>query len=766
MLNTANDANAPMVGAKPGFPQHFSTVADFDLNRIWTVLHRRRRVVLFGVVLGVVLALLYALLATPRFTAVVDILIEPPKIRAVADLSDNAASLAMETGGIDSQVEVLKSERIATRVIEKLDLKNNPTYNPPPTAFGQMITNAKTWVADVLGMRDLAAEALKAAEQDRIVTQTIVGLLGTNIDVRRVGRTYVIEVRYTDDSPSLASRIANTIANQYLVDQLDAKYDATSRAAIWLQDRIGELRERSLAADTKVQAFRAENGLITAAGKLVDEQQLQDANTALSDARAKVAETEARFKRMEAILKDANLDAAVTESLSNTVVATLRTKYLDTSRREAEISKKLGRDHVAAVNLRNEMQQYERLRYEERSRNGESYRNDYQVAQSRLESLEQNLKTLVTQTASNNQTLVHLRELERESDTYKALYQSFLTRYQEAVQQQSFPINDARVISSASPPLQPSWPKKTLVVAFGAILGSMLGLTGAVLLELRDRAFRTGEQIQRDLSLEFLGLLPSIDRRSHLPSPAATGPQEIGSVPASMRHSLIAPLSGFAETLRASKVAADIALRGKPAKVIGIVSIQPEEGKSTVAKNMASLLSSLGARTILIDADLRNPGLSRALAPNVADGLVEVLQKTRSLSEVTLREPESGLTFLPAVIHRRTTNSSELLSSAAMRGLLARLGESHDYIVVDLPPIGPVIDVRAAADLIDAFVLVVEWGVTPRSLVRSTLELEAEVTEKCLGVVLNKVDQSKMKFYEGSEYRNYSYSKYSRYYTS
>lgn len=755
----------PSEDDSPRFAQHMAKVQDLDFGKVFAIAKRQRVPIGTGLAIGILIALLYILVAVPRYTAVVDILLDTPKVKAVADSYDTN-SLGFEIGGVDSQVELLKAERISLGVIKKLDLKNNPAYAPKPNALLAAIGDGFAAIRDLFGLTDPAAEIAKAVEADRVLERRIATSLASNLTVKRVGRTYVLELTFTHESSGLAAQIANAFADSYLTDQLDAKYDATTRAAVWLQDRIDELRGKSLAADTKVQKFRADNGLIAVAGKLVNEDQLSSANQQLSEAKAKVADAEARAQRMEAITRDGIGDAAVTESLSNPVVAELRKKFLEASKREAEISKRLGSEHIAAANLRNEMREYERLLFEELKRIGESYRSEYQIAKSRLDTLQENLKSMLDVTAGDNQTLVQLRELERESETYKALYQTFLTRYQEAIQQQSFPINDARVITAATAPLAPSWPKKGLVLALGVILGLGLGGGAAAFLEFRDRVFRTGEQVQSELGLEFLGLLPVLGVGNERPANQGLIPGQLGPVAPTMRYSLTAPLSGFAETLRATKVGADIALRGKRPKIIGVVSVLPSEGKTTVSKNLATLVASLGSKTILIDADLRNPGLTRAIAPNAQDGLVELLQGRTTLTDTALREADSGLAVIPAVVQRKMTTSSELLSSAAMRTFLARVGEVFDYIILDLPPIGPVIDVRACADMVDAFVFVVEWGKTPRSLVRSTLEVETEVHEKCLGIVLNKVDQEKMRLYEGSEYRNYYYSKYSKYYTN
>ncbi|MCE1238279.1 MAG: polysaccharide biosynthesis tyrosine autokinase [Hyphomicrobiales bacterium] len=769
MLNTSGEAPERQGDRPSKFAQHMTVLEEWDLERLLLVARRRARVLAGGVAVGLIAAVFYILVTVPQYTSVVDILLDTPKVSAVADsyeTSNNAVSF--EAGGVDSQVELLKSERIALSVIKKLDLKNNPVFAPKSGTVSEAIGAVYDFLLDTFGWRDLEADAARAVEADRVLERQIVESLGDATKVKRVGRTYVLELSHASMDRGLASSIANAYADAYLTDQLDAKYDATTRAAIWLQDRIGELKDKSLEADTKVQQFRSEHGLLAVDGKLVNEQQLVDANAQLSEARAKLADAEAKVQRIDTIAKTGSVDAVTDEALNSPVIADLRKKYLDDARREAEITKRLGADHIAAVNLRSEMKQYERLVFEELSRIGQSYHSDYQIAKSRLESLEENFRKMMAQTAGDNKTLVTLRELERESETYKELYKTFLGRYQQAIQQQSFPITDARVITSASPALKASWPKKGLLLALGFVLGGLLGAAGAFFLEMRDQVFRTGDQVQTELGLEFLGLLPVLAIGGHRPEreTTATPPGVLGATAPRMRYALTAPLSGFAETLRATKVAADIALRAKKPKIIGVVSVLPSEGKTTVSKNLASLIASLGSRTILIDSDLRNPGLSRAVAPEATDGLVEVLKGSRSVTQVSLQEEESHLVVVPATVHRKLTNSSELLSSQAMQGLLGKLGEVFDYIVLDLPPMGPVIDVRAMADLVDAFVLVVEWGKTSRSLVRSTLQVEAEVAEKCLGVILNKVEQDKMKLYSGSEYRNYYYSKYSKYYMS
>ncbi len=297
--------------------------------------------------------------------------------------------------------------------------------------------------------------------------------------------------------------------------------------------------------------------------------------------------------------------------------------------------------------------------------------------------------------------------------------------------------------------------------------------------EFRERAFRTGDQIREELGLEFIGMLPMIkavkDKKpsSKIAIPAilkggepAEKVEALAKVPGTMRYVLDHPLSGFAETLRAVKIAMDLTLPDRPVKVIGVVSVLPNEGKSTVSKNLGSLLAHLDTKTLLIDADIRNPSLTASVAPNAKQGLIEAVIEGKPIKDLLLYEPDSSLAFLPAVVRTRVTHTSELLSSPGMKAVFKQASQEFSCILIDLPPLGAVVDVRALAPQLDAVVFVVEWGKTARALVRSTLEAEHHVRDKCLGVLLNKVHMRELKLYENYGFKDYYHGKYGNYYTN
>jgi len=742
-----------------------------ETERILAAVRRQLSIVIAGSILGLLLGVGYVVTAVPQFTATAVILLDNRRVRAGQDLYDIAPlGIDASASAVDSQVEVLKSDSVALTVVDKLQLTKDAEFGAPRPG---LISSLVAEFQHLIGLS--ATEDLDPPDEE-VVRRGIANRLRYSVQARRVPRTLVMEIEYKSPDAYKAALIANGFADAYLVDQLNAKYEATRRASEWLQNRLAELKQNALTSDLAVQRFRAQNDLISSGGKLVSEQQLGEVNTQLVVARADTARAEARYERIRTIIEGRQTDAVVTEAIGNSIIEQLRSKFVAAAKRLSEFSAKLGPDHASVLGLRAEMREYERLMFDELTRIAEVYRSELDIARSREKALTSSLAGLVDATAASNETLVALRELERESETYKELYKTFLQRHQELTQQQSFPITEARVIMSAQRPYRPSEPRTFRVLALTLVFGGGLGVCLGALREFRDRGMRTGEQIREDLGLEFLGLLPYIkptdDKRKApakkgKPDPAsATSTQQLRDLPKLMRYSLDNPLSAFAEALRAAKIAADLTLRDRSPKIIGVASALPGEGKSTVSANFACLLAHLGHRTVLIDADLRNPGLTRAVAPEAENGIVEAVLDGRPIRDLLLWHQDTSLAVLPAAVRGRVPHTSEFLASPGMKSVLKQAEQDFAFIVVDLPPLAPVVDVRAIAPMLDGILLIVEWGVTTRSFLRTTLTSAPMAHDKCLGVLLNKVKLDKLKLYEDYGSENYYGGRYTKYYQS
>lgn len=743
-----------------------------DFDKIFAAMRRQWRLVAVCGAIGAGLGIAYVATATPMYTAVSNLLIDESSNRILDDIAPSGGMLENEATVL-SQIELLKSDRIADRVIDSLNLMTDPVLMgantaPPPPASGKSFFNIASWFRS-----DMEAEA-KAPVAEEPVDQkgrrlTARWLLASRLDITRSGRSYVLSIGYTSPSAELSARVAQAYAEAYLADQLDSKYEATRRASNWLQTRIDELRNQALQTDLAVQKFRADNGLIAADGRLVSEQQLSERNSQLTRAQTDVAEAQAKVERIQSLIAGGDTNAVVNDALVSTVITGLRTKYLETSKRAGEIIPKLGPDHQQSIRLRSEMADYRRLMFEELGRIAESYRSDLQVAKSREVAARASVQSATSISAGANETQVQLRELEREAETYKNLYQTFLQRYQETVQQQSIPITEARVINDAQPPGAASRPRKSMSLVLATILGLATGMGLGAFREFRDRFFRTADQVRAELGIEFLGSVPKVDDVP-LADPKGSSPdaktnhrylQMTSSV---SRYVLDNPMSPFAEALRSAKISGDLSIPHSHPKIIGVVSVLPGEGKSTISLNFAELLASNKSKVLLMDADIRNPGLTRAVAKHATVGIVDAVIAERPLQDVIMIDPQTRLSFIPAALNQRVPHTADILASPGMSSVLAAASGVYDYIVIDLPPLGPVVDVRAIASKIDAFIFVVEWGKTARRVVRSTLENNPHVAGKCLGVILNKVDSRKMKLYREFGSNEYYENRYEGYY--
>jgi succinoglycan biosynthesis transport protein ExoP len=331
---------------------------------------------------------------------------------------------------------------------------------------------------------------------------------------------------------------------------------------------------------------------------------------------------------------------------------------------------------------------------------------------------------------------------------------NFQREYVDSVQQQSFP-TEARVIARAVAPAHRSSPQPFKILAIATVGGLALGLGLSMLREILDRVFRSSSQVESRLERECVAMVPMMKPNAKAATnQASVYPAKARIIAANtglLRYVIDSPLSRFAESIRAIKVTADICGN----KVIGLTSSLPNEGKSTISACLAQLCAHGGARVILVDCDLRNPLLSRELAPKATVGLIDILTGAAGLDQVTWTDQSTQLSFL--------THTSQVLASPAMKRLFTRMRESYDYVIVDLSPLAPVVDARSATHLLDCFLLVIEWGKTKIDTVEHALNTAHSVYDNLLGVVLNKVDFNRLRRYESSTdqyYRNSYYSNY------
>jgi polysaccharide biosynthesis transport protein len=749
---------------------------------------RQFPLMLFVLLSCIALAGTYFFTASPKFSSMAEVIVDSRKSQQLQQQSPLGVELPLDSATVDSQVEILKSENVALAVIKDLRLINDEEFTGPA---GGPLGKAVAFFSEMFlpqGGRSEYELTRKALErfQDRL-------------DIKRRGLSYVIEISFESISPQRAAQVANAVANAYISDSLQAKFQASRVAATWLRDRMTELRVQASAADRAVADFKAKNNIVDTGGRLLTEQQLAELNSSLMIARAQRQEAEARAARTNKILagndKDilANDQATVTDSLRNDVITRLRQQYFDLASRQAEWSSHYGPDHKAVVLLSNQMREIRKSVLDELRRIAETYKSDLEIARAKEESAQKSLNETIAQSNDTSQAQIALRDLDSNAQSSRALADNFLQLYMVSMQQQSFPMTEARLITQASVPLNRTKPKLWLVALIGLAGGGLLAFVAGLFRDILDRAFRTGSQIESRLGVSCIAAV------QHVGGPAAAASIEAGAVRPALQDlsgtsdatSLVpadgtgqassgtdrviryqaglqdyvvnSPFALFTEAMRTIKMAADLNELGGPNKIIGITSSLPNEGKSTIGLSLAQWCAQAGSRTLLIDGDIRNPSLTARLAPGAKLGLLEVMLDQSSIEDVVWADPLTKMAFLPCVIDSRLSNAGEMLGSEAMARLFKRLRENYDRIIVDLSPLAPVADVRATGKLVDSYVLVVEWAQTKIDVVEYALADAPTIAERLLGVVLNKVDigvMSRYDSYRGNYYHNRYYKRY------
>lgn len=728
-----------------------------DLREMTRILRRRWRTVALIPLVLVALAAAYLTSVDTLYTATSTVLVDPRRANVVETNQAVLSNFGTDDATIESQTLLIQSVAILQRVVDKLKLANDPEFMPRPGLLDP-----------IKGLFGSNSPATGSNPADTARSRSV-EILQRRMKVTRQGTTFLVDINVSSQVPEKSAAIANAIAEGYFEEQVRAKYDATRIAANWLNGQIEALKSRVGTSEQAVEDYRAANNLAVSQGVTVNDQQITDLNNKLISARVQTAEARAKFDQVQQMAKSGGDPGGINAVISSEMVSKLRTQYADIAKNSADLSSKYGPRHPLVANARAQLADTQRLINEEIQRILQSTKHDYDIALSRETSLKESFDKLQGVSSQSGQAQVRLHELQREAEANRTLYESYLARYKEASAQESLEMPDSRVVTKASIPIRPSSPKTTLILGLAMMLGLGAGTVLAFLIDYLDGRVKTLEQAEQLSGLPALAALPLIGVRE-LAGRAKRGrsdldnhdPRTVRLLPPSlqpplMRYAIEEPGTFFAEAIRAVRLAIQRALRVDPVKIVVVTSALESEGKTTLAANLALSLATLGIRTLLIDADLRNPGLTRALCPNADVGLLQVAMGQASLEQALLLDRSTGLSILPSPVVKDDDSITELMFSERIADLMDHLRQRYELIIIDSPPLVPLVDGRALAELADRIVLALAWDQTPREVVAHTMNLLAPVHDRILGTVLTRVDLNKLQFYD--YYRSSAYLK-------
>ena len=413
-----------------------------DLTTYLNIIRRQLPLIILIIACTTALGLTYLFTATPKYTATARMVIDTHHMQLFQQ-QPFQASPVIDSGAVETQVEILKSKNVSLSVIKNLRLTDDPEF---VASGGGLVGAVVGFVSGIVSPDEPEAKA--------DLTARALGRFQHDESVSRVGLSYAMDINFTSTNPAKAAQIANAIGDAYITDQLESKYQATRRASKWLQDRIKELRAQATAAQQAVVTFKNKHNIVAVdnSGQLMNEQAVAGVNSQLILARASTAEAKAKLDRINKIMSESVPDASVADALQDQTIIQLRNQYVDLAAQEADWARRFGKNHLAVVHLRNQMAEVRKNIRDELKQIQAAYKSNYDIAQAREKSIKNSLENAVSENQLTNQAQVKLSELESNAKTHQQMYDNFLQAFMQATQQETFPITDARLISSASTP--------------------------------------------------------------------------------------------------------------------------------------------------------------------------------------------------------------------------------------------------------------------------------------------------------------------------
>ncbi|MGY0215752.1 GumC family protein [Endozoicomonadaceae bacterium StTr2] len=658
-------------------------------------------------------------------TAVLQIEQEQAKVVSIEEV------YGLDGGGdsyLNTQFEVLKSRSVLEKVVDKLNLTQNPEFN--------IKLQEAPWYADYINWHSWFGLEPPAEEdvEDTTLRDTI-NILSEHISIAPVKKTQVVRIHATSENAKLAAKIANAVADSYIESYMESKLSLTLNATSWMQGRLTELSDKLRIAEKNLQGYREQENLVDLEGVLtLSSNELKALTTELVQVRRKLALSETIYNRIRSgKLKTAEDYESLQAVLSHPLIQGLKQEQAKVERQISDMSRRYGAKHPKMRSARSELTSIQQNIKMQIRNIVQGVERDYENDKANERSLSRQVATAKAKVQEINRGQFKLRALEREVRTNKDLYDAFFKRIQETSATSDLQTANARLVDKAFTPETPIKPKKKLIVLLAALLGLFSSCGIAFLLEMLNNTIRSTRDIEDKLNLPVLGLLPKLNPK-----------QAAGRV-----HNLFMDKNehGFGEAVRTIRTSVNLTAMDKEHRLFAITSTMPGEGKSSTASNLALSLGQLG-KTLLVDCDLRRPTVGKNFSIKGGSvGLANLLADTAATNDCI--HHADGIDLIPCGM--LPPNPQELLASEKFVEVIEELKQHYDYIILDCPPVQSVSDALMVSRLCDGLLYVIEAGRGQLGAIQNSVGRLLQARAPLTGVVLNKVDPTRKDAYGYSQ---------------
>jgi capsular exopolysaccharide synthesis family protein len=704
-----------------------------DLRKYFAVINRAKWRILLLAILVAALTVFVVLNMKPLFSSKATLLIEAQQAKAVK-IEEVYGINSMQQEYYLTQFEILKSRSIAETVIDRLQLAEHPDFIPEPSLTSLLKEQLAFLPAETATM---SAEDKAARAKEKLI-EKFVGRLS----IEPVRKTQLVNITFESHDAKLAAAVANAVGDAYIESQLEAKMGITQKANTWLGGRLGELRLRLDQSEQALQEFRIREGLIDVAGvRSLGSQELERLGTEITVARAKKAQVDG-FIRVISQYGSDKIDRieSLPEITAHPGVQNVKREQVTAERKVSELSKIYGPKHPKLLAAKSELASVQDNLREQIRKLIAGIESEAQTATQNLNSLEAEMARAKVQYQDLSGKETEYQRLQREVETNRQLFDTFMARQKETEVAGDFNSAIARFTDRAMPATDPFKPKRKLIVVLAFIAALGFGVIVAFVMESLNDTIKTNQDIEQLLQQRALGMLPTVPGKM-----ADTERNKLFFDPEQRQ---------FSEAVRSIRTSISLLAIDKPLQVIEVTSSIPEEGKSTVSSNIAFAYAQL-EKVLLIDADMRKPTVAKRFGlPAFQPGLANYLAETESLADCIVTDEKSGVDILAA--GAIPLNPLELLSNPRFETLLTELKSRYSKIIIDTPPVHAVSDALVLSRFADAVVVVVKADHTRSGLIQHSLSKLVTAHAKVFGVVLNDLDMKKAEKYYGS-YGYYQY---------
>src|SRR6266581_2064082 len=714
-----------------------------DLRAYGRILHKRLPTILivFFILFTTILVVTLKQRSVYRAQVLLEIQKENPDIPTIKELYELEA---VSDAYLRTQYNILASESLSRRVIEQLRLDTLPEFNSP--RWWQVWPKTKKpSTAQTFAIGPVPAGG------DRELSQRVLERFQDQLTIDPINRSRLVTVRFDSRDPELAARVVNTLAADYVDQSLEARWQATQKAAEWLTQQLVGVKAKLEKSEDELQTYARRNGLVfletdKGASQNVANERLQQLQEQLTKAQSERYEKEALYR----LVQTGEL-GALPGVFENKLIQDLSERLAELKREHAQLSTTFSPDYPRVKEIQSQIDEIEASLREERQRAADRIANDYSAAVRREDLVQQALDGQQKQVNLIAEKSVQYNILKREVDTNKQLYEGLLQQLKEAGVSAGLKASNIRLVDSAEPPAKPVKPRTLLNLSVAVFLGLGLGICAALFQERMDDTLKGDDDVERLFGLPSLALIPVV--------PPSNGdqhgihrfvPQDRALVLKGNRagqssrpswHRIDRDATQHAslvEAFRSLRTSVMLSTPDRPLSSLLVTSTQPAEGKTTVACNLAISLAQAGHRVLLLDADLRFPSLHKLFGVSGSLGLVSYLTGQQDWRAVVLPSGSPGLDLL--VCGPVPPNPSELLSSQSMSALIRSASAEYSFIILDSSPMLALADSRILAPLVNGVLLVVRSGTTPREQLLHAQSGIRSVGGNLSGVLLNSVD--------------------------